>query len=128
MEAIEKEKQIESAEKKPAFQMDAEKEAQIFFPENEKVSIGGKEYNIVPLKLKQMRLLLQLSKIDLKVISDDVIGTLTNGIAEIIGEKDLAFIEENVDVPKVKEIFLKVRKVTYTGMPGGGTKKAEGEV
>jgi len=108
--------------------MDNEREAEILYPEPEIVKVEDREYKIYPLKLRQMRLLVKLAKIDLKSIDDSTIDSLTNGVSEILGEKDIAFLESNLDLRLIKDIFQKVRKVTYAGVPtDGGTPKGKAD-
>jgi hypothetical protein len=120
MDASEKEKQIlTTTSVGPADEMSMEKETNIFFPEKEAITVGDRKYLIGPLKLKQMKLLLRLSKIDLKSISESSIDAMTDGIAEILKEPDKAFLEENLDVRLIKSIFQIVRDQTYAGIPKG---------
>ncbi len=97
--------------------MEQEKEAEIFYPEPVKIKVGDREYLLQPLKLKQMRLLIKLSKLDIKSISIDMIDNLTDSISQLLKEPDKDFLEENLDVTLIKDIFLKVRSLTYAGMP-----------
>lgn len=108
--------------------MTEEQEAEILYPEPEVVKIFGREYKIHPLKLRQMRLLIKLAKIDLKSIDDSTLDSLIGGVSEILGEKDLSFLEENLDIRLIKDIFQKVRRVTYTGVSAdGGTPKGKAD-
>lgn len=117
MDAKEKEEQLTN---QPSPGIDAEDEADIFYPpEPQEVKIVDRVYKIGSLKLRQMKLLLQLSRIDLKRIDEDSIDKMTRGVSAILGEKDIDFLEDNLDADLIKEIFKKVRLATYAGIPKG---------
>lgn len=106
-------------------------EAEIFFPKGfEKVNVKDREYEIKPLTLEQMDVLLDLQELDLSKITKKSLATLVLGIASVLGEEDVAFIKKNVDLILVKDIFAKVRRVSYKGIPeatDGGTPKGKAQ-
>jgi hypothetical protein len=111
-------------------QMDQEQEADILFPEPEKVVVGGRTYEIKPIVLANVKTLIRLKKLNLNLSEADesLIDRLVDGISELLHEPDKEFILQNVSIPLFKEIFTKVKRSTYMGIPDqGGTPKGKTE-
>ena len=117
MDAKEKERQILDAQKAEKADLTQEQEADVFFPESPEVKIKDRVYKIGSLKLRQMKLLLRLARIDLKKIDEGAIDGMVSSFSEILGEPDVEFLEKNLDMGLVHEIMVKVRAQTYAGIP-----------
>lgn len=116
MNAEEKEKQILDKPEESET-LSQEQEANVFFPEKVEVRIKDRVYPIESLKLKQMKLLLRLAKVNLAKIDESAIDTMTDGFSELLHESDKVFLEDNLDMALIREIMLKVRSQTYAGIP-----------
>ncbi|MEO0205869.1 MAG: hypothetical protein ABIL22_04245 [candidate division WOR-3 bacterium] len=115
----EKAKQIDSVQEKA-------NDVNVIFPEGVPFELAGRQYKVFPLKLKQMRLLLKLSKIKYdSSMTDGDLDVIVDAISEVLNEGDRDFIERNIDAGKLSELFGVLEKVNYSGIPKGKNTKGE---
>lgn len=92
-------------------------ELEVVDPVPEIVEIAGRKYEIKPLPLKKIKLILKLTKLQNKLYSEETIDEVVESVAQILGEKDTDFISDNVDVKTIGRIFAAVAKVNFRGVP-----------
>ena len=117
-----KAEQLETADE--SAKTDQENDLDVLVPEPEIVKLGDREYKINPLKLKDMRLLVRLSKVNTGAgMSEDDLTCMVEAIGQVLKEDDLEFVEANLDLPTMQEIFVQVERVNRAGIPQGGNSK-----
>jgi len=89
----------------------------IFNPEAKVIVLGSRKYEIKPLKLKEMRVLIQLSKIDLKNFDESQLQQVIDCISIILHEPDKDVLESEIDIPVMMQLFEDISKVNYNGVP-----------
>jgi hypothetical protein len=118
MDVQEKEKQIQETEFKAQERSDGKEDYAVMVPEPVPFVIGGKTYNLLPLKLSEMRLLIKLSGMEVKsVFGNKEINLVIDCVSTILKEPDVAFLEANLDVPTLTALFKALDMVNYTGIP-----------
>ena len=113
--AEEKEADIAAAE--GAVKTDGTDDDIVFSPEPKKLKLGDREYAVTPLKLKQMRLLMKLSSVNLKEFDEKQLELIIDTMSSILGEPDKDFIEENLDIPTMTALFTTITEINYAGIP-----------
>jgi hypothetical protein len=116
VDAEAKEEQLRKAEEKSPGQVNVD-DLNIFSPEPEVLRFGGREYKLLPLKIKEMRLLVQLSKLKNIVGTDEQLDGVKSIVSQLIKEPDMAFLEDNLDTQVISELFQKINRVNYGSMP-----------
>lgn len=89
----------------------------IFNPEPVKVQLGGKDYELRPLKLSQMRYLIRLSKINLTKFDEEQLQIVVDCVSVILKEPDKQFVEDNLDIPTMTQLFSDIERLNYAGIP-----------
>lgn len=89
----------------------------IFNPLPVEVKLGDRIYKMLPLKLKQMRSLIRLSKVNLNAFGEEQLETVIDCISEILNEPDKGFLEDNLDVPTMVSLFAQIQKANYGDVP-----------
>ena len=119
-----KEKQIVKAENQGAEAQEETQDLNIFMPEPIPLVLGKKKYLLRPLKLNQMRLLVKLSELGVKnSMGGKEIDLIVDCLSEILPEPDKKYLEECIDVPTLRGIFLKLNLLNYAGVPKVKTKE-----
>jgi hypothetical protein len=118
MDAQEKEKQLQGVELKAQERSEGKDDYTVMIPEPIPFKIGDKVYNLLPLKLAEMRLLIKLSGMEVKnVFGNKEINLVIECVSAILKEPDAAFLEANLDVPMLTALFRALDRVNYTGIP-----------
>lgn len=116
MTSEEKEVQVKTAERK--IETSAVNDIDTLHPEPKSFNLAGRSYWITPLKLKDMRLLVKLSKAKLgKDMDEGDLQLMIDSVAQILKEPDKNFIEENLDIPTMTNLFKIVESVNYNNIP-----------
>lgn len=89
----------------------------IISPESECFKLGDREYEIKPLPLGRIKLLVRLSKLQDKLNTEEGIDETIMIIGKVIGEKDVEFLGEHITVDEITDLFKIIEKVNYRGAP-----------
>ena len=127
--AEQKMEQIENAESNAPAEKEKVNDDDILNPVEYVITLGERKYKLLPLKLKEMRLLTKLSKVKIGVnFDDEQLDLIVDCISALIHEPDKNFIEENMDTPLLTELFVNIQKMNYVGVPTsqkGDTRKTK---
>ena len=114
--AEEKEKQISENESKvEEKQVD---DSEILHPDNCTVKIGERSYTIRPPKMKEIKYLAKLSKVQFTdTLEDETVDAMIDALSVLLKEKDKEYLESNLDIPTLIQVCQVLEKVTYASIP-----------
>lgn len=86
----------------------------LLIPDPEIFKLGSREYKIYPLPIKKQKLYKKLNALVNDSLEDLEIGLPL--IAEILGEEDLKFVEDNFTNPHMIQFYTCIGKAENKGM------------